>query len=67
MALDSFQPHDGRVLGARREARRPSLCGRTLKRYEHTTPERLSDRFVDAAGYLHAEADNVAVELIRGV
>jgi transposase len=41
------------------------LFGRSLKRYEHTTPERLYDQFVDTTGTLHVAADHVTVELTR--
>ena len=41
------------------------LFGRSLKRYEHMTPERLYDQFVDTTGTLHVGADHVTVELTR--
>jgi hypothetical protein len=41
------------------------LFGRSLKRYEHMTPERLYDQFVDTTGTLHVAADHVTVELTR--
>jgi transposase len=41
------------------------LFGRSLKRYEHMTPERLYDQFVDTTGTLHVAADHVSVELTR--
>jgi transposase len=41
------------------------LFGRSLKRYEHTTPERLYDQFVDTTGAVHLAADHVTVELTR--
>ena len=41
------------------------LFGRSLKRYEHTTPERLYDHFVDTTGTLNVGADHVTVELKR--
>ena len=41
------------------------LLGRSLKRYEHMTPERLYDHFVDTTGALHIRDDHVTVELTR--
>ena len=41
------------------------LFGRSLKRYEHMTPERLYDHFVDTTGTLHVDTDHVTVELKR--
>jgi transposase len=41
------------------------LLARSLKRYEHTTPERLHDHFVDTTGKLHIRDDHVTVELTR--
>jgi transposase len=41
------------------------LLGRSLKRYEHTTPERLYDHFVDTTGTLHIDDSHVTVALTR--
>jgi hypothetical protein len=41
------------------------LLGRSLKRYEHMTPERLYDHFVDTTGTIHINIDHVTVELTR--
>ena len=41
------------------------LLGRALKRYEHVTPERLYDHFVDTTGVLRVGDDHVTVELTR--
>jgi hypothetical protein len=41
------------------------LLARSLKRYEHTTPERLYHHFVDTTGTLHINPDHVTVELTR--
>ena len=41
------------------------LLARSLKRYEHMTPERLYDHFVDTTGTLHISDDHVTVELTR--
>ena len=41
------------------------LVGRSLKRYEHMTPERLYDHFIDTTGTLHVGDDHVTVELKR--
>jgi len=41
------------------------LLARSLKRYEHMTPERIYDHFVDTTGTLHITDDHVTVELTR--
>jgi len=41
------------------------LFGRSLKRYEHMTPERLYDHFIDTTGTIHVDADHITVELKR--
>ncbi len=41
------------------------LLARSLKRYEHTTPERIYDHFIDTTGTLHVNHDHVTVELTR--
>ena len=40
------------------------LFARSLKRYEHTTPERLYDQFLDTTGTLYTHDDHVTVEQI---
>jgi transposase len=41
------------------------LLARSLKRYEHATPERIHDHFIDTTGTLHLNDDHVTVELTR--
>ncbi|MGH9071982.1 MAG: hypothetical protein ACRDX8_12665 [Acidimicrobiales bacterium] len=41
------------------------LLGRSLKRYETMSPERLYDHFVDTTGTLYVSTDHVTVELKR--
>jgi len=41
------------------------LLARSLKRYEHMTPERIYDHFIDTTGTLHITDDHVTVELTR--
>jgi transposase len=41
------------------------LLARSLKRYEHMTPERIYDHFVDTTGTLHITDHHVTVELTR--
>jgi transposase len=41
------------------------LLARSLKRYEHTTPERIHDHFIDTTGTLHIRDTHVTVELTR--
>lgn len=41
------------------------LLGRSLKRYEHMTPERLYGHFVDTIGTIHIGDDHVTVEFTR--
>ena len=41
------------------------LLARSLKRYEHMTPERLYDHFVDTTGTLHISDHHITVELTR--
>lgn len=41
------------------------LFGRSLKRYEHMTPERLYEHFVDTTSKLHVGADHGTVALKR--
>lgn len=41
------------------------LLARSLKRYEHMTPERIHDHFIDTTGTLHLSDDHVTVELTR--
>ncbi|MHB1711511.1 MAG: hypothetical protein ACYCV7_08920 [Acidimicrobiales bacterium] len=41
------------------------LFDRSLKRYEHTTPERLYDHFIDTTGTVYVDTDHVTVELKR--
>jgi hypothetical protein len=41
------------------------LLARSLKRYEHMTPERIHRHFVDTTGTVHVGDDHVTVELTR--
>ncbi|MFN2505404.1 MAG: hypothetical protein ABR540_14465, partial [Acidimicrobiales bacterium] len=41
------------------------LLARSLKRYEHMTPERIHRHFVDTTGTVHIGDDHVTVELTR--
>lgn len=41
------------------------LLARSLKRYEHMTPERIYDHFIDTTGMLHIAGDHVTVALTR--
>lgn len=41
------------------------LLARSLKRYEHATPEKLHDHFIDTTGTLHVTDTAVTVELTR--
>ena len=41
------------------------LLARSLKRYEHMTPERIHRHFVDTTGTVHVAEDHVTVDLTR--